>query len=340
MTTDHSSSLFPTTVIRRIGLMNLISAAINSGRPGMPSRFGSFDEDITPDRFRIGTNESREVNLELHPYSLESPEDDAERLEGMGYRLENAAELAAFLQQYPEEVRKHGYVVAIGKESRWKHPSGKTLVPCVTIDHRQERNFFLHDHYGLRRYSRGRGYNTEGIHEGYVLVSRASSQDAGPVHAQKICKPSAGADTGLLTVNYGIAHSLFPLKKMIGHSGRNDIAQLDLQKIKLIPPLADMKRKYSVDAEDLKRLKADGKRFLDIHVLEGLLKHPELIPKSWKKVCRVYFCNTSFGRSHSPEVPYIYFDGQRWDCSTSVVCPEGQDFSGWHSSDPAAYLEE
>lgn len=118
---------FPTTVNRNLGLMKLIRQAV--------SEKGYINQDITPERFKLEGKGAREVNLELVPFlDNETGEETAIRLETEGYTLENTAELAVFLQQYPEEVKKHKYVLAIGKDSRWMRPSPYVYVPYVYVD--------------------------------------------------------------------------------------------------------------------------------------------------------------------------------------------------------------
>lgn len=64
----------------------------------------------------------------------ETAEECAKRLVEEGFTLENTGELAAFLAQYPEEVENlRGWLLALGEASRWAHPVGNVLVPCVHV---------------------------------------------------------------------------------------------------------------------------------------------------------------------------------------------------------------
>ena len=127
---------FPTTINLSLGLMKLIRQAVGEN--------GYINPDITPERFKIKGKGAREVSLELVPFlEDETGKEAAKRLEAEGYILENAAELAAFFQQFPEEVKKHNYIVALGKDSRWGIYTDGVHVPFVCVVRNGKRSCHL-----------------------------------------------------------------------------------------------------------------------------------------------------------------------------------------------------
>lgn len=135
-----------------------------------------------------------------------------------------------------------------------------------------------------------------------------------------------------LTVDYGVLPSLVEME-IVERYVRSDADQIDLNKVELTLTLKPSDN-GSVGGEDnLKRLRATGKRLLDVRVMEELLQHPELIPESWKKVGAVYFWGTIFRRSVGDRcVACLYWSGGAW--SWNCVWLVGT----WDSSDPAASL--
>ncbi len=136
----------------------------------------------------------------------------------------------------------------------------------------------------------------------------------------------------LLTVDY---QSLPTLVKMPTdeHPADRDTHQIDLNKIELILTLKPEDDDRIGGEENLKRLKATGKRLLDVRVMEELLKRPELIPESWKEVGAVYFWGTIFRNSYGERyVAYLFWTGGAWHCLFHWL---GND---WDSDAPAASL--
>lgn len=137
----------------------------------------------------------------------------------------------------------------------------------------------------------------------------------------------------LLTVDYSVKPSSVEME-IVERCVRSNTDQIDLSKVELTLVIKDLER--SVDGyENLRRLRATGKRLLDVRVMETLLQHPALIPESWKKVGAVYFWGTIFRRSDGTRyVACLHWRScsERWHWYYSWL---GDD---WKSSGPAASL--
>ncbi|MDO8516116.1 MAG: hypothetical protein Q7S28_02600 [bacterium] len=143
---------------------------------------------------------------------------------------------------------------------------------------------------------------------------------------------TVGSETekNLLTVDYSVKPSLVNLR-LESHVSRTDTVIIDPAKIDLAVMLSSGEGSIS-GKENQKRLKASGKTLLDVRVMEELLKHPELIPDSWKGKY-VFFWGTIFRDADGRlSVPCLCWGGDGWywdDRWLSYV---------WNSDSPAACL--
>lgn len=119
------------------------------------------------------------------------------------------------------------------------------------------------------------------------------------------------AERKLLSIDYSVAPTIFDMA-IEEHPTRCTTDQIDLNKIELTTTLKK-DGEYIGGEENLKRLKATGKRLLDARVLEELFKNPEFIPEEWLKRGAVYFWGTIFrGADGDRCVAYMYWNGERW----------------------------
>lgn len=126
---------FLTTVKTQNGVMDLIRQAVGND--------GIFDPQLTEVSFQHVGKYTRYVKLILKPALRgETKSGATKRLEAEGYQLENTAELASFLAQYPNEVAKSDIVIAAGSASLQRNESGRILAPFAFILNGQ-RGLFL-----------------------------------------------------------------------------------------------------------------------------------------------------------------------------------------------------
>jgi hypothetical protein len=136
----------------------------------------------------------------------------------------------------------------------------------------------------------------------------------------------------LLTIDYRVLPSLVNME-IVEHHVRSNTDQIDVSKVELILTLKPSDNGSVGGEENLKRLRATGKRLLDVRVMEELFQHPELIPESWKKVGAVYFWGTIFRNSDGYRfVAYLCWDGVAWYWSSFWLD------NAWRSLSPAASL--
>lgn len=125
-TLSQFNQIFSITVANELGIMNLIKLAVGED--------GYINPDFNPECFMLAENGAQTTALKLVPFlSSEIISGCWQRLEQIGCRLGNTAQLAAFYQQYPEEVAKYMGVFALSKDSRMIEAS-KTYVPLACTD--------------------------------------------------------------------------------------------------------------------------------------------------------------------------------------------------------------
>lgn len=136
-----------TVVNYATGLTQMIRNAVG------PDNLRNINSNITPERFKMTGEGVRNARFEVQRFrDGETPEGCAKRLVTEGFTLENTAELAAFLEQHPEEVEKFAWVFALGEASRWADSGGSVGVPCADVRgaHRHFGLRWFHDRYGSR----------------------------------------------------------------------------------------------------------------------------------------------------------------------------------------------
>lgn len=92
-----------TTYDQSFGLRALIERAVG------PDNLGNINPDITPGRFPLVGTDVRMVNLRVEPYlDNETSEQAALRLTTAGHTLADTGDLAGFLHDHPEEMKRWG----------------------------------------------------------------------------------------------------------------------------------------------------------------------------------------------------------------------------------------
>ena len=111
-----------------LGFKALIERAVG------PRNIGNINTDITPERFPLKGVGVRRVLCRVEAYLDGEPsEQAAKRLTGAGHILASTGDLAAFLHDNPEEVKKWAWVLAISEDSRWTDSDGFICVPCADV---------------------------------------------------------------------------------------------------------------------------------------------------------------------------------------------------------------
>lgn len=121
-------NVLATVVNYAIGLTKMIQTAVG------PDNLRNINSSITPERFKMTGEGVRNARFEVQRFrDGETGKECAKRLVLEGFVLENTAELAAFLEQHPEEVEKYSWVLALGEASRWAGSGGGVRVPSARV---------------------------------------------------------------------------------------------------------------------------------------------------------------------------------------------------------------
>ncbi len=111
-----------------------------------------------------------------------------------------------------------------------------------------------------------------------------------------------------------IPNSIFDHLKIKKHQGCGKI-MLDFSKISFY--LSEKQKTGTTSFDNLSK-ELEGKKVMNECVLTYLFRNPHLIPEDWKKdsegkARHIFFWGTVFQDSGCLFVPYLYFDGFRWN---------------------------
>lgn len=125
------SRIFSVTFNQDLGLMKLIESALGEGN------YSNCSPHVTAEHFRLAGTGIRTINVEPVAFlDGETGEEAVKRLAKKGDYSENSGELAAFLENHPDEVVKYNCVAVLGELSQWvtRKEYGHVFTPYVKVE--------------------------------------------------------------------------------------------------------------------------------------------------------------------------------------------------------------